>query len=132
MTKFLVRIVMNAVALWLTTLLIPAITMTPFAEGTGPLLLSFLIAGLIFGIVNTIVGTVVKIIAIPLYVLTLGLISFLINGLLLLITASVTNWFGFGLNIAGFWWGVLGAIVIAIINAILGAILRPQVSRRRN
>lgn len=92
--------------------------------------LSYLIVAFIFAVVNGILGTIVKIVAIPLYVITLGLISFVINGVLLLIVASVTEWFGFGLRVENLGWAILGAIVISIINAIIGAILRPQQRRR--
>lgn len=126
MSRFLLRVIIIGVAIWLTTLLIPAINVTPYAEGTLPTLVSYGVVALIFAIVNSIIGTVLKVVALPLYILTLGLISFIINGLLLMITAGITSWFGFGLSVDGFWWGVLGAIVIAVINSILGGILRPQ------
>ena len=67
----------------------------------------YLLIALIFGLVNAIVGTFVRIIAFPLYVLTLGLISFIVNGLLLLLVAWISDLMGFGLEIDGFWWGVL-------------------------
>ena len=70
--------------------------------------------------------------AFPLYLLTLGLISLLVNGLLLLLVGWIMSFFGFGLEVDGFWWGVLGALVISIINAIFALILRPQLKDRRN
>ncbi|MGO2660444.1 phage holin family protein [Mycetocola reblochoni] len=124
MTGFLLRIVTNAVAIWLTTLLLAGVSVRAFADGVGPELLSYAVVALVFAVVNAVIGTVIRIVAFPLYVLTLGLISFLVNGLLLLITAGVTSWFGFGLVVDGFWWGVLGALLISVFNALLNSVLR--------
>lgn len=131
MGKFLIRIVINGVAIWLTTLIVSGVHVTPYDDGVLPTVVTYLVVGLVFGIVNAIIGTLIRIVAFPLYILTLGLISFIVNGILLLITAGVTSWFGFGLTIDGFWWGVLGALVLGIINWIFGAILKPQLNEGR-
>ena len=82
--RFIIRVIVNAFAIWVVTL-IPALmtVVTPFAPGeTLQLVLSLLAVAAVFAIVNSIIGTVIKIVAFPLYILTLGLISFLVNGLL--------------------------------------------------
>ena len=73
-----------------------------------------------------------SVLAFPLYILTLGLISLVINGFLLWLTAWVTSSFGWGLTVGHFWWGVVAALIIAIINGIFGVILRPQRHRQRD
>ncbi len=99
-----------------------------------PLLVTLLAIGAVFAVVNTIVGTVVKIVAFPLYILTLGLISLVINGFLLWLTAWITGFWGGwgGLALGGFGWTIVAAFLIAVINAIFNAILRPQRQRRRD
>lgn len=129
--RFIVRVVVNAFAIWVVTL-IPAlqVSVTPFPPGeTLQLVLTLLLVAAIFALVNTIIGTVLKILAFPLYILTLGLISLVINGFLLWLTAWVTSSFGFGLTVRDFWWGVVAALIIAIINGIFGILLRPQRQR---
>ena len=129
--RFIIRVIVNAFAIWVVTL-IPALmtVVTPFAPGeTLQLVLSLLAVAAVFAIVNSIIGTVIKIVAFPLYILTLGLISFLVNGLLLMITAWFTQWWGWGLQVEDLWHGILAAIVISLINWVFGIILRPQ--RRR-
>jgi len=129
--RFIVRVVVNAFAIWVVTL-IPAlqVTVTPFAPGETPqLVLTLLLVAAIFAIVNSVLGTVIRIVAIPLYILTLGLISLVINGFLLWFTAWITSFFGFGLNVGDFWWGVLAALIISVINWIFGIILRPKEKR---
>lgn len=131
--RIIIRVIVNAFALWVVTL-IPAlqVDVTAFEPGRDlQLVLTYLAVGAIFAVVNTIIGTVVKIVAFPLYILTLGLIGLVINGFLLWLTAWITSGFGWGLSVGDFWWTVLAAILIAIINAVFGAILRPQRKKQR-
>jgi putative membrane protein len=126
MTRFLVRLLINAVALWLTTLIVSGgVAVVPFTPGVGPTILTYLLVALIFGIVNGVVGTLIRVVAFPIYVLTLGLISLIVNGLLLLLVGWISSLIGFGLVVSGFWWGVLAALVLAIISWLIGLILRP-------
>jgi putative membrane protein len=126
MTRFLVRLIIHAIALWLTTLIVSGgVAVRPFTEGVVPTILTYLLVALIFGIVNGIVGTLIRVVAFPLYVLTLGLISLIVNGLLLLLVGWISSLIGFGLVVSGFWWGVLAALVLAILSWLIGLILRP-------
>ncbi len=130
--RFVVRIAVNAFAIWIVTLL-PAlqVRLIPFAPGEGlQVLLTLLVVGFLFALVNAIVGTVVKIVAIPLYILTLGLISLVINGFLLWLTAALTGNAGWGLRTGEFWLTVVAALLIGIINAVLGGILRSRREER--
>jgi putative membrane protein len=81
--------------------------------------------------VNGVIGNLIRVVAFPLYILTLGLISLIVNGLLLLLVAWLSDLVGFGLHVDGFWWGVLGALVLALIAWLLGIILRPLSGRRK-
>ncbi len=130
--RLLIRVVVNAFAFWVVSLIpLLGITITAFPPaGDLQFLLTLLAVGALFAVVNTIVGTVVKIIAFPLYLLTFGLIGFVINGFLLWLTAQLTSGFGWGLGLESFWWGVLAAILISLINGVFGFILRPQKKRR--
>ena len=126
MRRFIVSLIANAIALWLTTLIVyGGIHLQPYASGAFAWVISLLFIALIFGIVNGIIGTLIRIVAFPLYILTLGLISLIVNAIILLLASWVTSWFGFGLIVDGFWWAVLGALVLAILSAIIGAILKP-------
>ncbi|TQK18135.1 putative membrane protein [Microbacterium sp. SLBN-154] len=126
---FLIRVVVNAFAIWVVTL-IPALQVfvIPFAPGeTLQLVLTLLLVAAIFALVNTIIGTVIKVLAFPLYILTLGLIGLLINAFLLWLTAWFTQWWSFGLRVEEFWWGgIIAALIISVINWIAGIILRPR------
>jgi putative membrane protein len=126
MKRFVVGSVINGLGLWLTTIVVPAIAMHPYG-GTNEwfLILSYLLIGAIFGFVNAIVAPVIKVLAFPLYILTFGLISFAINGGILIFVTFLSNQIhGGGLSIDGFgasgltWaafgWAILGAIVMSV------------------
>lgn len=130
--SFLVRLVVNAVALWLTTLIVSGVDVLPYPPGdTTATVLTFLLVALIFGLVNGLIGTLIRIVAFPLYLVTFGLIAFIVNGVLLLIVAGISDALGFGLQVDGFWWGVLGALVLGILSWIIGVALRPLTAPRR-
>jgi putative membrane protein len=126
--RFLVRVIINAFAIWVVSLItVLQVRLVAFPPGEWlQVALTALLVGAIFAVVNSIIGTVLKVLAFPLYILTLGLISLVINGFLLWLTAWITSLWDFGLRVDHFWWGVVAALLITIINGILGAIFRPR------
>lgn len=132
MTRLILGLLTSALAIWLTTLLVGGVNVQPYESGTLPTVLTYVIVAAIFGIVNAVVGSVIRVVAFPLYILTLGLISLVVNGLLLMLAAWVSGWFGFGLTVDGFWWGVLGALVLGIVNWLIGVIFRPLLRPRQD
>lgn len=130
MTRLIVRLLINSLALWLTTLLVTGVTVTPYEKGdTLSLVLTFLLVAGIFGVVNGVIGNFIRIVAFPIYILTLGLIALVVNSLLLLLVAWISDLIGFGLTVEGFWWGVLGAVVLALLSWLIGIVLRPVLGR---
>ena len=75
---------------------------------------------LILGLVSTFIEPVIKLVSLPFIILTLGFALLVINALLLLLTDWVTGKFDVAFHIDGFWWALLGSVVISIVNAILG------------
>lgn len=106
----LVRILINAVALLATTV-VPGITFT----GNW---VNLLVAGALFGLFNLIVRPIVVFLSIPALILTLGLFYFVMNGLLL----WVASWILPGYNVAGVLAGILGSLVIGIVNWLFGIV----------
>ena len=124
--RFIVKVIVIAFALWLTTFIVAGVNVVPYENTTIATGLTYLLVALIFGLVNAFIGTFIRVVAFPLYVLTLGLISFIVNGLLLLLVDWISGIMGFGLRIDGFWWGVLGALVLGLISWLIGLIVRPS------
>lgn len=130
MIRFFVSTSINALALWVATILIPAITLTPYGgEGLWQRIGSFLLVGAIFGLVNAIIAPIIKVLAFPLYILTFGLIAFVINGALLLFVAWLSSQIGSdiftidgftseGLTVESMGWAILGAAIISIASLI--------------
>ena len=136
MIRFLVSSIISAGAIWLVTFLIPAVTLTPYGgDGLWQTIGSFLLVGAIFGLINAIIAPVVKVLAFPLYVLTFGLISFVINGALLLFVAWLSTQIGAdiltiegftseGLTIESMGWAILASIIISISSFLARAIFK--------
>ena len=108
----IVRWLINALALYLTALLLPGITLS----GAG----ATLIAALVLGIVNAVIRPILLLLTIPLNFLTLGLLTFVINALMLLLTSAVVP----GFTIRSFWDAVVGAIVLSVISFVLTHLIR--------
>ncbi|GAB3603341.1 phage holin family protein [Microbacterium aureliae] len=125
---FIVRILVNAFAIWIVTLIEPLrVSVIPFQPGeTLQLVLTLLLVALIFALVNALIGTVIKVLAFPLYILTLGLIGLVINAFLLWLTGWITEFWSFGLRVEDFWLGLVAALIITLINWLFGLILRPK------
>lgn len=132
MARFIIRLLINSVALWLTTLIVAGVSVIAYGDGgTLEVVVTYLIVGLIFGLVNGIIGNLIRIVAFPLYILTLGLIALIVNGLLLLLVDGISDLLGFGLVVDGFWWGVLGALVLGLLSWLIGVLVRPIVGKNR-
>jgi len=136
MLRFLISTIVNAVGLWVATLVVPQVKLTPYGgDGLWETIGSFVVIGAIFGLVNAIIAPVIKVLAFPLYILTFGLIAFVINGALLLMVAwfstllganvfSIEGFTAEGLSIASLGWAILAAIVMSIASFLTRSVLR--------
>jgi putative membrane protein len=113
--KILLTVVGNAVALYATTQFVPGISWSGSLVG-------LLLAGAIFGLLNLIVRPIAMFLALPFIVLTLGLFYFVMNGLLLI----GFSWFMPGFHVHGLWAGILGSLVIMVVNWLIWAVLGPS------
>ena len=114
---FLILAFVNAAALWVATRLVSGVTYTGEP-------LPFLVVALVFGIVNTFVGTLTKILTFPLIILTLGLFIFVVNGLMLMLTSSLSVALGLGFHVSGFWSAFFGALVVSVVSTLLTTFVR--------
>lgn len=119
--RFIVRILAGAVALAVAAWLIDGISVGPGTSSER--LLTLLGVAVIFGLVNAIVRPIVRLISIPLFILTLGLFTFVVNALMLLLTAWIGDQFDLSFEVDGFWSALLGALVISIVTFVLNVLL---------
>jgi putative membrane protein len=112
MLRLIVHWVLSAAALILTEKLVPGFEVSSFATA--------LVAALVIGLLNATVGLVLKIITIPISILTLGLFLLVINGLMILATSSLVRGFHVNGIVPAFW----GAVVLALLGILIRALLR--------
>ncbi|GGN38809.1 phage holin family protein [Streptomyces kronopolitis] len=113
MKHFLVKTIANAAALAVAIWLLKDITLT--GENTGRKILTLILVALIFGLVNFIVKPVVKLLSFPLFILTLGLITLVVNALMLLLTSWLAGKADLAFHVGGFWTALLGGVIISIV-----------------
>ena len=114
MGNFLIRIVINAVAIALTASFLPGIHVLNSDMGT------LLILGLIFGLVNALIKPIISFLTCPFILLTLGLFIFVINGVTLMLTANFSSG---RLTVDNLGWAILGGIIMGFIGMILETVL---------
>ncbi|MDC0912175.1 phage holin family protein [Aquiluna sp.] len=136
MLRFIVSTIVNAVGLFVATSLVPQVNITPYGgDGVWETIASFLLIGAMFGIVNAVIAPVIKVLAFPLYIITFGLIAFVINGAMLLLVAWLSGLIGSeiltiegfnseGLTIDSLGWAILAAIVMSIASFLTRSVLR--------
>lgn len=111
---FLLRVVVNAVAIWIATAIVPGVTLGE--PELGGQVLTLLLVGAIFGVVNAVLKPVLKVVTLPLYILTLGLFALVVNALLLWLTSWLAGLFDLAFEVSGFWAALGGGIVVAIVS----------------
>ena len=89
-------------------------------DSTAGRLLSIALVAAVFTVINMFVAPVIKTLSLPFIIITLGLALLVINALLLLLTEWITDKLDVTFHVDGFWWAVVGAIIISIVNAVLG------------
>ncbi|MBC7305849.1 MULTISPECIES: phage holin family protein [Dietzia] len=132
------RLIVNAVALWVATLIVPGISLYEPAADAGtaagsadnevsvPTIAALLIVAVVFTLINAVVKPIVQLLSLPLTILTLGLFLLVVNALMLMITGWITTTFQpFGAQyvVSGFWAAFFGAIVIGLVNWVLGMLI---------
>lgn len=121
MPKFLTSWILSAASLAVAAgLLGNHMNIGKRGDTTSGQLITLAIVAAVFTVINMFVAPVIKTLSIPFIILTLGFALLVINALLLLLTDWITGKFGVAFFVDGFWWAVLGAIIISITNAVLG------------
>jgi putative membrane protein len=126
MTKFILRLIINAIGLYLAVQIVPGIDLRDN-------LVSILWLALIFGLVNALFRPLLKFLTCPLIILTLGLFTLVINTFLFWLTSVIGQSFGFGLIISDpVWWNAfLGGLVVSVVSVIMTMILKDEMKGHR-
>jgi putative membrane protein len=110
--NLIIRLFVNAVALWVAAQVVDGIELP---EEVGPLLL----VAVVFGLVNALIKPLVFVLSLPVVLLTLGLFTIVINALMLMLT----DWLMDSLTVSGFWAALLGSLLISLVSLAFSVIL---------
>ncbi|PTT66049.1 phage holin family protein [Arthrobacter sp. HMWF013] len=136
MRSFIVRVLINGLALWIASWILPgldistsattdAVAKTGVTQGTDTIgiILAYLFIGLIFGVVNAFVRPLVSFLSLPITILTLGLFTIVINAAMLYLTSWISSYTPVHFTIDSFFWtAVLAAIIITLISLVAGRV----------
>jgi len=112
--RFLVRVAVNAVAVGVACWLLADIWLRGGSDTER--LLRLLLVAVVFGLVNAVVRPVVKLLSLPFIILTLGLLIFVINALMLMLTSWLSGQIGLGFHVDGFGTALVGALIITVVT----------------
>ncbi|WEV26583.1 phage holin family protein [Streptomyces sp. 71268] len=121
MRNFVVKTLANAAALWVAIWLLKDITLT--GENTGRKTVTLILVALLFGLVNFVVKPVVKFLSFPLFLVTLGLFTLVVNALMLMLTSWLADTMDLSFHVDGFGAAFVGALIISIVSWALNAAL---------
>ncbi len=122
--NFIVRVVVNGIALWVAAWLVSGVHLADGNESTTTQVVTILLVALIFGVVNAFVKPIATLLSLPFVVLTLGLFLVVLNALMLELVAWVSGLVGLSFSIDDFFWdAVLAAIIISIVSWVLSLVL---------
>lgn len=125
MSRFLIRLLINAFAFWVATKIVPGITY----DGDSSYLL---VVALIFGVVNALIRPLLVLLTCPFIILTLGLFLLVINTFMLSLTEWIAQAFNLGLYIDGWFATFLGAVVISLVSGIANSLLKDEGEKQRD
>jgi putative membrane protein len=134
MTRFLIRLGINAIAIYAAIRLIPDIYKL-LRPGNGLEVqttnwIAIIVLALIFAVVNALIAPVLKFLTCPFILLTLGLFTLLINTFLFWLTGQIGSWLGVGFK-ADFLASFIGAMIVLVVNMVLVAVFKDELKGRR-
>ena len=110
MKRFLIHWLVIALALWVTAYILPGVHVDSYQ--------ALAVAAVVLGLVNALIRPILTILTLPITILTLGLFYLVVNGLTFLLAAKIVP----GFQVGGFWWAVIGALMVSIISSFVGGV----------
>lgn len=119
--QLIFRLAVNAIALWIATVIVTGVDVD--TSSTRDQVLTLLVVAALFAVVNVVVRPIVKILSLPLYILTLGLFTFVVNALMLWLTSWIAGQLDVPFHVDGFWPAILGGLVVTVVSWVLNLLL---------
>ncbi|MEV4263909.1 phage holin family protein [Kribbella sp. NPDC049584] len=119
--RLVVRLLVNAVALGVAIWALSGITLR--GSSTTARVITLLVVAAIFAVINSFVRPLAKLLSLPFIVLTLGLLIFVINALMLLLTSWISGALGLAFHVDGFWTALVGSLIVSVVSWLLNVFL---------
>lgn len=124
MMGFLLKTVVNGIALWVAAVLVGGIRLGEDDPDTSTRILTILLVALVFGVINAVVKPIASFLAFPAIVLTLGLFTLIVNAAMLWLTSWISGPLGLDFHVDSFFWdAVVGGIVITLVSMVLNVLV---------
>lgn len=124
MMGFLLKTVVNGIALWVAASVVNGISLGEDDPDTSTRVLTILLVALVFGVINAVVKPIASFLAFPAIVLTLGLFTLIVNAAMLWLTSWISGPLGLDFHVDSFFWAaVLGGIVITLVSMVLNVLV---------
>jgi putative membrane protein len=127
--RILIKVIVNAVALGVAAWLVPGISLT--THSTLAKIGALVLVAVIFGIINAVLKPIIKVVGCGFYLLTLGLISLVVNALLFLLTGFLAEKVHIPFHVSGFWAGFWGALIVAVVGFVLHLVIPDRFDEKR-
>lgn len=118
MTRFIIRLLISALALGIAAQLVPDISYDGWQ--------SVITVAFIFGLVNAVIRPILTLLTCPLIILTLGIFTLVINALMLLLTGNIAETLGIGFRVDGFGAAFWGGLIISLVSFCLSVFVRDE------
>lgn len=124
MEQFLIKVGVNAVALWVAALVVPGVTLVSDEAGTGSKIITVLVVAAIFGVINAVIKPIAMVLSLPALILTLGLFTLVVNAAML----QLLSWFSGKLDLtfhvdSFFWSAIFAALIISLVSWAMNSFL---------
>lgn len=124
MEQFLIKVGVNAVALWVAALVVPGVTLVSDEAGTGSKIITVLLVAAIFGLINAVIKPIAMVLSLPALILTLGLFTLVVNAAML----QLLSWFSGKLDLSFhvdqfFWSAIFAALIISLVSWAMNSFL---------
>ena len=121
--RLVISLIINAISLWVATYTIPGVHFDRQAN-----IFTIITVAFIFGVVNAVIRPLLDLVTCPIYMVTLGTFTFIMNALMLALTSWLSN---YAFMVDGFISALLGSVVISVVSTVLSVVLKPRLENGR-
>lgn len=124
MEQFLIKVGVNAAALWVAALVVPGVTLVDQGATTGSKIITVVVVAALFGVINALIKPIALVLSLPALVLTLGLFTLVVNALMLQLLSWLSGQLNLSFHVDSFFWSaIFAALIISLVSWALNSFL---------